>query len=252
MDVLSSLGMNHTVHTLMGGDQEEGDSAGGPKLCCGQALNCMVQGSCRPFRTHPLGLGGKTVSHKASFSSEDFEVINLFLCRVKELQNTKMLQGGLKLDFNFSGDLSFAQKDASIEQEEIIKSFITAFRHFYLDDEPTHFPGFHNRIVRRTQDVKAVEVLGSLRKRYKHVLNSSGGLAYYDRGQLVTPKKMIDLWFNAHYFHSDTAKRKELNDRLTRSGGLFQFLFLDALKELSAILIYYGKIVELIIQRTIG
>lgn len=190
------------------------------------------------------------MSDKGSFSSQDFEVIDLFLCRVKELQNTKMLQGGLKLNFDFSGDLSFAQRDASSEQEEIIKSFITAFRHFYLDNEPTHFPSFHNRIVRGTQDARVVELLGSLRKRYKHVLDTSGGLAYYYRGQLVTPKKMIDLWFNAHYFHSDTAKRKDLNQWLTRSGGLFQFLFLDALKELSAILIYYGKIVDLIIQRT--
>lgn len=183
------------------------------------------------------------------FSKRDLEDIELFRGRVKELQNTKIVRGGTKLSFDFYDDLSLAQKQKHLQKEEIIRSFILSFRHFYLDGEQVHFNRFHNKIIPKVSDPEAREVLKDLRKRYKHVLNNSGSLVYYYKGQKVTPKTMIDLWFNGHYFHSDPVKRDELNEWLNRSGGIFQFLFLDALKELAAILICYSKILGLIVGR---
>ncbi len=184
---------------------------------------------------------------KAQFSEKDLKTIRLFQSRVKELQNTRIIRGGVNLNFNFWDDLSFSQKEQHLEKEETIKAFTVAFRHFYLQKEPINFFKFHNTILPRISDPQAVAVLASLRDRYARVLNSSGSLTYYYKGEKVTPATIIDLWLNAHYFHShNDALRKKLNDWLKRAGGIFQFLFLDAVEELSAILIYYAKILDLI------
>ncbi|KPK99460.1 MAG: hypothetical protein AMJ91_07735 [candidate division Zixibacteria bacterium SM23_73_3] len=184
----------------------------------------------------------------AQFSKEELELIELFQNRIKELQNTKIMRGGTNLNFDFYDDLTMAQKPESLEKEELIKSFLMSFRYFYLNKEPTNFGYFHNRIFQKVRDPKERETLSELRKRFKQVLRTSGGLAYYYKGERVTPEKMIGLWFTGHYFHSDTDARSELDNWLKRAGGIFQFLFLDALKELAAILIYYSKILNLIIE----
>ena len=183
------------------------------------------------------------------FSKEDLEVIKLFQNRVKELQNTKIVRGGVNLDFDFCDDISFSQKEQHLEKEEAIKAFSMAFRHFYLEKEPINFYKFHNTMVRKICDLQVVAVLISLRDRYARVLNSSGSLAYYYNSEKVTPARIIDLWLNAHYFHSsDAVKRNELNEWLKRAGGIFQFLFLDAVEQLSSILICYSKVLDLITE----
>jgi hypothetical protein len=184
----------------------------------------------------------------AHFSKEDLEIIKLFQCRIKELQNTKIVRGGTNLSFDFRDDLSLAQKPAHLEREEIIKSFLVSFRYFYLDDEPTNFGKFHNMIHQRLSDPNARQAIDSLRKRFKQVLKTSGSLAYYYKGERVTPEKMIHLWLNGHYFHSDASARSELNQWLKRAGGIFQYLFFDALIELAAILIYYSKVLNLVLE----
>jgi len=184
----------------------------------------------------------------SQFSNNELKLIELFQNRIRELQNTKIIQGGANLNFDFYDDLTMAQKQENLEKEELIKSFLMSFRYFYLDNDPTNFGKFHNMIHKRVSDPDARKALDSLRKRFKQVLKTSGGLTYYYKGERVNPEKMIHLWLYGHYFHSDAGARAELNEWLRRAGGIFQFLFLDALKELAAILICCSNILNLIIK----
>ncbi len=119
----------------------------------------------------------------------------------------------------------------SIPPDDDMKALYVEFRHIYAQGERHNFRAIANIIARRSRNI-------IVRKFMKHLVAKSRSSLVEDgffhvEGRKLSGEKLIDLWFNAKIFHSDKAKRKELN-RLTKMlsdegiRGLFFMAMYDA------------------------
>jgi hypothetical protein len=169
--------------------------------------------------------------HISSLLAEDeWKILRLFCEKVKRLAGTKLVQTQInsircRISFTQENGLSFS---AEVPSEELIAEFLLAFRFFYLKNEPTHFPKILGIIGKHTTNEEVRQALRLFGKKWNDSLFQRAlNITYNDMP--VTSSLLLDLWFNAHYFHQDEEKRREL-DKLIEgfSENFAKYMLLDS------------------------
>ena len=163
----------------------------------------------------------------------DLETLSLFHQRVTNLANTKLvkgkeakIQGSLRIKLGSEIELT-----AKLPPEEQVAQFLMAFRFFYLKKEKTHFPKILE-LVAKHADPESRSVFKILRKQWEESCSTEIRI----NGQTITSSKLIDLWFNAHYFHGEMRKQKELDELNEHLPNDFcKFMFLDSVYNASEV-----------------
>ena len=96
-----------------------------------------------------------------------------------------------------------------IPEEESLCPLLMSFRFFFGNDEPSNLNRVLNILGRHCRDDRLDAILGSLRLRWKHALFQNAMQLSFN-GKPLSAARILDLWLNAHYFHSDPAKRETL------------------------------------------
>ena len=171
---------------------------------------------------------------KIQLSENEWDKLDLFLRRFEQLERTRFYSNPkLKnIQYKIKGekvDKGFQTRfEIKVPDEETIKSFLLSFRVFYMEGEHTNFYSICNLLYKKILDKKVRNDLVTIRSNYTKALNTS----FIDinfLGKSYSPKDIVDLWFNAEYFHTDIEKVKEL-DKIVISPGksLFFYLLIDA------------------------
>lgn len=171
---------------------------------------------------------------KIQLSENEWNKLELFLRRFEQLERTRFYSNPkLKnIQYKIKGekvDKGFQTRfEIKVPDEETIKSFLLSFRVFYMEGEHTNFYSICNLLYKKIFDKKVRNDLVKIRSNYIKALNYS----FIDTnflGKSYSPKDIVDLWFNAEYFHTDIEKVKEL-DKIVISPGksLFFYLLIDA------------------------
>ena len=171
---------------------------------------------------------------KIQLSENEWEKLNLFLRRFEQLERTRFYSNPkLKnIQYKIKGekvDKGFQTRfEIKVPDEETIKSFLLSFRVFYMEGEHTNFYSIYNLLYKKILDKKVRNDLATIRSNYTKALNTSF-ISINFLGKSYLPKDIVDLWFNAEYFHTDIEKVKEL-DKIVISPGksLFFYLLIDA------------------------
>jgi hypothetical protein len=171
---------------------------------------------------------------KIQLSENEWEKLNLFLRRFEQLERTRFYSNPkLKnIQYKIKGekvDKGFQTRfEIKVPDEETIKSFLLSFRVFYMEGEHTNFYSIYNLLYKKILDKKVRNDLATIRSNYTKALNTSFTSINF-LGKSYLPKDIVDLWFNAEYFHTDIEKVKEL-DKIVISPGksLFFYLLIDA------------------------
>ena len=171
---------------------------------------------------------------KIQLSENEWDKLNLFLRRFEQLERTRFYSNPkLKnIQYKIKGekvDKGFQTRfEIKVPDEETIKSFLLSFRVFYMEGEHTNFYSISNLLYKKIFDKKVRNDLVTIRSNYTKALNTSFiGINFL--GKSYSPKDIVDLWFNAEYFHTDIEKVKDL-DKIVISPGksLFFYLLIDA------------------------
>lgn len=171
---------------------------------------------------------------KIQLSENEWDKLDLFLRRFEQLERTRFYSNPkLKnIQYKIKGekvDKGFQTRfEIKVSDEETIKSFLLSFRVFYMEGEHTNFYSICNLLYKKILDKKVRNDLVTIRSNYTKALNTSFiGINFL--GKSYSPKDIVDLWFNAEYFHTDIEKVKEL-DKIVISPGksLFFYLLIDA------------------------
>ncbi len=187
-----------------------------------------------------------TISHL--LSGPEWEHIEAFKKRARQLSATKIVRSD---SGRIEGTLHFDQTkgmtfSATLPPEEDLQSFYMAFRFFYLKKEPANFLRVLSIVRRHTKDDRAQSKLQSLKQQWlgSFIRETT---RFTVRGEPVTPRDLINLWFNAHFFHSDPEKEKRLSEVITAVGDQYaQFLLADSVFEAAkAVLDLYSSMLEL-------
>jgi len=153
-----------------------------------------------------------TIDISGSLSKKDWDYLKNFAKRVEELSKIKLLsseQGTIQAKIKYERGKGLSL-EASLPSDEIISELLMAFRLFYLQKEPTYFPRIINIINKHITLPEANNLLNSYKKRWEdNLFNQALFISVND--EKLSSSKILDLWFNAHYFHSDEEKSRELH-----------------------------------------
>lgn len=176
-----------------------------------------------------------------SLSHGEWDVLRAFCDKAHRLISTKLVSDG---DASIKGNVRY-EKDkgmwfqASLPPEEQVAEFLMAFRFFYLQKEDTCFPKILSIVGRHTEQEEAREALKFFRKRWENSLFGNA-MQLKLNGKQITTSSLLDIWFNAHYFHSDKDKVKELQVMKSLfSEDFAKYMLLDASYEASKIVLKF-------------
>ena len=102
---------------------------------------------------------------------------------------------------------------ANLPDEIEVEQLFTRFRPFFLKKEPSYFYSVC-KIVSEQNDISKGEV-EKARTLYKNAMNSTGPIEINFIGsglKRLKSEEIINLWYNAHYFHSDKDKEEKLQN----------------------------------------
>ena len=187
------------------------------------------------------------ISHK--FNDKDWRSLTVFKKRVQELINTKIFSAGenkisAKIQSNKVSGVSISAK---LPEEELLKELYMAFRFFYLEEGPSNFNKVANIIKRMANDSAVNTFIDDLKKQWSGVLMRDHVFGIRANNTEINTKYLLDIWFNAHYFHSDEKKEKDLeqlNEAVT--SDFSRFLLANSVYEASlAVISLYESIATL-------
>lgn len=154
----------------------------------------------------------KNIDHLSDITSlltsDEYRCIKLFQIRVCELQKTTIISSNVNIESKI--DLTVGEPfliSANIPPEKELKELFLAFRFFYLNDEPSNFFKIANILSKMAKNKTITEMIRNYKKRWENSLFR--GTISYDK-QRLTSQKILDLWFNAHYFHQLQDREQEL------------------------------------------
>jgi hypothetical protein len=189
------------------------------------------------------------VSISPKLSDGDWIVVSAYCEKVERLIATKLVSSHQS---SINGKIRYEQEkglwfEATLPPEELIAEFLMAFRFFYLKKEKTFFLRTLNILRKHIDDADASHHFARLKQRWENGLFSSA-MSIRLNDEPMTASLMLDLWFNAHYFHSDedkTEKLKELSAAF--SNDFSKYMMLDgAFEAAKAVFSVYDTIKEMV------
>lgn len=166
------------------------------------------------------------ISH--SLTEPEWKILEDFCAKVKRLISTKVISSD---ESAISSKIRYTQErgmwfEATMPPEEQIAEFLMVFRFFYLEKESTNFHKILGLLGKHANEPEAREALKILKAQWANALFQTR-LYLSLNGQPVTGSLLLDLWFNAHYFHSDREKGEKLsklNEVFTESFSKYMLL----------------------------
>lgn len=177
------------------------------------------------------------ISH--ALGEAEWKLLSLFCEKVRRLLATKMMSGG---DGAIRGHMKVTPEtgmcfSASLPPEEQIAEFLMAFRFFYLQKEPTYFPDILGVIGRHASEQDARQALKSFGAQWKNSLFANA-MQISVNEKPITSSLLLDVWLNAHYFHSDEEKARQLQELHDIFSEPFaKYMLLDAAFEATKVVV---------------
>lgn len=116
------------------------------------------------------------------------------------------------------------------------------FRFFYLQKERTHLRKVLKLLGKYTTTEEGRAALKMLGRQWDDCLFAKAMNVEWNNKKL-TSAMLLDLWFNAYYFHQDDNKEKELKELVgVFSEGFAKYMLLDAAFEAAKVVyrVYVG------------
>ncbi|MDO8769015.1 MAG: hypothetical protein Q7K57_09980 [Burkholderiaceae bacterium] len=156
---------------------------------------------------------------------EELNTIKLFQEKALNVANAKRLQNSNPFcSFLINrADKSVESFESNTPEIEKIEVLALRFRFFFAEKEPTHVFKILNLLTRKAKDDWAKNYIAYLRSWHKDFLSRTNTSQAF--GQPTKNEEIINLWFNAEFFHQDPDKKRqldELNSSISKEASLFQ------------------------------
>lgn len=99
--------------------------------------------------------------------------------------------------------------NAPLPPERELKHLYLSFRSFYHKDEPSNFGKVANIVSKAISDPLIREAIKRIKAQWKGSFTET--LSHF-HGRKYSSEEIIDSWFNAHFFHSDSKKEQKLKE----------------------------------------
>ncbi|MCC6617391.1 MAG: hypothetical protein IT320_28210 [Anaerolineae bacterium] len=186
------------------------------------------------------------MARKAKKSVSDRRQLEMFVERVQELADTRMMRERQlhKYHPRINWDIETGvSEEAEEPDEDDLKSFLLTFRHFVMKDEPTYFYNVVNTASKclKLENRDRRSLLSKARDEWQR---ADVGLEKFivDR-QHLKANYVLDLYINGKYFHNDPDLADRLKDFEILPIRLDKMRFLLTLQDFTRIINQVGYFV---------
>ncbi len=232
--------------------QEISDRELGP-LLTGNPDALLVRSDAKPHdielmmaKPEPLPLDNVTLS------AEEVRTLGYFVRDLKELDESALRKDGPGI-ITAVGTIPSPQLSDPILQtgvtDDLIRSFVTIFRRFYMKDEPANFNKAVDVFVKALGSHPYAKWVDGVRNEFKSALeNPPDLLPFLQSSQITfTTKRLIDVFFYTQYHHQpDERRQRQYAECLAQVNGRKNFLtwlFLTELWGCSLQIISAGRVI---------
>lgn len=172
------------------------------------------------------------------------EQLELFVYRVDELRNTRLLKNGFNPSFSMNWHhLNGMRFQTRVPDDEDLRSYLLTFRQFISNDEPVYLFKIYNLCHQHiTSDRLKTDLIESRKSWVKEL--QQGGIHLNYNGRQFTPEELTRLWINGFYFHSDYEMLRLLKGLLPHEHMLVKHIFLNHLIEATKRVLFVGNLIR--------
>jgi hypothetical protein len=193
------------------------------------------------------------VSLPDSLSAAEWRCVSEFQRRVAELRSARALGDpppAFRMEMKQASGLNVTV--SGLPDEDAWRSLLMTFRFFNSKKEPAHFPRIVNILSKHCRHEELQRYMDFLRTRWRDAL-FSGAMFLRMKPGLVDAEKVLDLWINADYFHSDACKQAALDDlKEAVTPELAKYMLVNAVRERSRYVLMLGTTLERVAPKTSG
>lgn len=171
------------------------------------------------------------------FNDHDRHLIKEFIRLAEELESRKLLEKEkFPIRFNEQFDTTSGTVKWTIEgpDEDLLRSALLDVRNLVADGSKVRLEQVLNILIKNSRGTAFVKEIHAIREDYLRALSEGPSGMKFMGGPSMEPRKILNLLFNAEYFHRDLEKIEEL---LTHYHGLemeTRILFLYGVQEVIA------------------
>ena len=176
------------------------------------------------------------------------ERLKSFLECVEELKARPFtLQGRYDFHFHITCGKEAGETSCEIHEadQETLRSFLLVFRKFLLDKESANIDRTLKTCLKfaRPEQTELKEALKQLKTDWNYQYRK-GMVQMTSKNIKLTPEKVLDLWLNGAYFHSDPEKAAQLHQLLSGDVPSVKLQLLWSLQYLPDTIILIGELVN--------
>ena len=182
-----------------------------------------------------------------SISYTTDERMRLFLSKVNELFDTRLIASGKKPELNIKKDIDSNKINIKISNldEDDFKSFLLTFRHFVSKKEPIYLPRILNFCIKSLDENELILNLQKAKASWNETLNNEGEFKLKMDGEYIAGEEVLDIWINGYYFHSDFDNNKKIRGYLNNKDLLIvKYKLITILPSLVSVIDYSASVVE--------
>lgn len=174
---------------------------------------------------------------------ESEQRIKLFVRRVEELRNRRMVQEAEGMGFSLKADrVTGVSASLNFPDEENLRSFLLIFRQFIAPKEPIHINKICNLLfqgLRTNNDLR--NYLVQAREQWQQTLGKNGAGIKFEE-QTLSTKDVANLWINGYYFHNDLEKYDQLEKMFGFGLPFVKAHFVNFVVDATRVIIYLGHL----------
>ncbi len=180
------------------------------------------------------------------------EQLDLFMERGEELWNSPARRAGLKISLNmkWNADHELLRINSEEPDVEDFRSFLLIFRKFISPNSHIYLPKIYKICHQYLTDDRCKEYLAEARGIWQDLQKVSGtGMTLTVDSHQLSPKEVVDLWINSHYFHDDVAGMKMLKKLLPYQLATARHIFFDYVIETTRVIKHLGQSIHVANKR---
>jgi len=180
---------------------------------------------------------------------KNLKTLKTFHDGVKKLCSNQSFYTDVSLQLNCKEGEGLIMRSSGPDNH-VTKAFILDIRHFIAEESPINFYKICNLIYQNNKNEKILEEVKKCREAWSKILekkkgSSLGGMRLKIDNDNLTAEHIMDLYFNAEFFHLDETRRDFLEKlRKTPMGPFTFFAFVDLIQKMGQLLFYFdGKVI---------
>lgn len=178
------------------------------------------------------------------------DIFKHFHRTARKLRESRLLKEKFTIGFTLTLGQAGPQVTVTQPDETDLKAYLTTFRQFIMQTEPTYMGDIYTLLQQHLKDEKLKGYLAKSQGFWQNAHDRASFGMIYNKKQ-VSPQQILKLFLYGDIFHGDLEKEKALDALLPHEHGLFKSQFLEFILRATEQILYVDRIIGKALEKNL-